>query len=223
MKDRSERKERGSVAVEAVFILPIAILSVVLLLYLSLFMYQRANLQAGLETTLVYYKNTLTDSYVTKNNTLTYEMADNSTMGKGNSYQAQEPLNPYRGMFGDQYGIESTEDFETYFESVTGKMLFSDNLIFSVDYTNYLVLKQIEVSVTQKIKTPIDFHILGIGNEFEISASAKVNVINHEEMIRNVDYAIDLLEDTKAGEIYNNISTKISQGYSKMKKVLTGE
>ena len=44
------KKERGHVAVEAVIILPIAVLSTLLLLYLALFLFQRASLQAALET-----------------------------------------------------------------------------------------------------------------------------------------------------------------------------
>ena len=63
----NRQKEKGHIAVEAIIILPIAVLSTLLLLYLSLFLFQRASLQAALETTLVYYKNTVTDTYVTKN------------------------------------------------------------------------------------------------------------------------------------------------------------
>lgn len=62
----NRQKEKGHIAVEAIIILPIAVLSTLLLLYLSLFLFQRASLQAALETTLVYYKNTVTDTYVTK-------------------------------------------------------------------------------------------------------------------------------------------------------------
>lgn len=220
MENTSRKRERGSVEVEAIIILPIAILSVVLLLYLSLFMFQRANLQAGLETTLVYYKNTITDSFVTKNEKLDYVENEESLMASGNSYKASSPLNPYRGMFGDSYGIEKKEDFETYFKSVVGNMLFDDNLTLTIDHSNYVVLKQIEVTATQTIEAPIDFSILGVDNEFEISATAKVNVIDHDDLVRNVDYAIDILEDTKLGEIYDNIASKVGEAYNKMKEVL---
>ena len=220
MEEKAKRREDGMVVVEAMIILPIAILSVVLLLYLSLYLFQKANLQAGLETTLVYYKNTITDSYVTQNEKLEYTESEKSQVASGNSFAADEPLNPYRGMFGDSYGLEDREDFEKYFNSVAGKMLFDDNLKLTIDHTNYLVLKQLEVTAVQTIKAPIDFSILGIDNEFEIMATAKVNVINHDDMIRNVDYAIDLLEDTKLGEIYNNIADKVREAYGKMKDLL---
>lgn len=56
-KTTNRNNQQASVEVEAVIILPIAVLSVVFLLYLSLFLFQRANLQAALETSIVYYKD----------------------------------------------------------------------------------------------------------------------------------------------------------------------
>ena len=165
MKKKNNRKECGSVAVEATIILPIAILSVILLLYLSLFMFQRANLQACLETTLVYYKNTVTDTYVTQNNTLEYTLTEESSMASGNSYSAKEPLNPYRGLFGDGHNLGDEDAFEAYFRSVAGNMLFDDNLTLTVDYSNYVIFKQLEVTATQIVDAPIDFSILGVDNE----------------------------------------------------------
>ena len=66
MQKRGESQERGYIVVEAAIILPLAILSALLLVYLSLFLFQRANLQSCLETALIYYKNTVTDTYVVK-------------------------------------------------------------------------------------------------------------------------------------------------------------
>lgn len=220
MKKHNLRNERGLVVVEATIILPIAILSVILLLYLSLFLFQKANLQACLETSLVYYKNTLTDTYVTKNSELEYTITENGTMASGNSYSATEPLNPYRGLLGDGHHMGDKEAFEAYFHSVSGKMLFDDDLKLTIDYSNYVILKQLKVTATQTVKAPIDFSILGVDNQYEISAAARVNVIDHDDMIRNVDYAIDIIEDTKLGELAKNFAAKFSNAYAKMKEVL---
>ena len=149
-----------------------------------------------------------------------YTESEKSQIASGNSFEANEPLNPYRGMFGDSYGLENSADFEKYFKSVAGNMLFDDNLKLTIDHTNYLVLKQLEVTAVQTIEAPIDFSVLGIDNKFEITATAKVNVINHDDMIRNVDYAVDLLEDTKLGEIYDNIADKVREAYGKLKEAI---
>ncbi len=220
MRTNNNRREAGMVVVEATIIYPVAILSVILLLYLSLFLFQRANLQACLETSLVYYKNTVTDTYVTKNNTLEYVRIEESTMAAGNSYSATEPLNPYRGLFGDGHHLGNQGDFETYFRSVAGDMLFDDRLTLTVDYNNYMFVKQLEVTAVQVVEIPLDLSILGIGNEYEISATARVNVVDHDDMIRNVDYAIDIVEDTKLGELTRNFAGKFSEAYGKMKEVL---
>lgn len=223
MPNKSENKEQGAVEVEAAVILPLACLSVFLLLYLSLFLFQRASLQACLETSLVYYKNTVTDTYVKKEEKLVYEPGEGSSIGVGNNYiekKDQEPLSPYRNMFGDGGDLNSQEGFETYFRSVAGKMLYDDNLKLSIDYSNYVILKQFEVTAVQKVSAPIDFKALGVGNEYTISATARVAVVDHDNIIRDVDYAIDLLEDTKLGEMAKSLASKVSEAYGKIKEVL---
>ena len=115
MLNKSENREQGAVEVEAAVILPLACLSVFLLLYLSLFLFQRASLQACLETSLVYYKNTVTDTFVKKKETLSDEDGEGSSIKLGNDYTEPVPLSPYRNMFGDGGGLNSEEGFERYF------------------------------------------------------------------------------------------------------------
>ncbi len=220
MRIHQKNREQGSAEVEAIIILPIAILSVAMLLYLSLFLFQRANLQACLETVLVYYKNTVTDTYVKKAGTVKYAQADNNYIGAGNSYSAAEPLSPYRGMFGDGGNLNSREEFEKYFRSVAGNMLFNRGLEVEIDYTNYVFLKQFEVTAIQDVSFPLDLSILGIGREYKISATARVAVADHDSTIRDVDYAIDILEDTKLGEIAKDFAEKVGKAFQKMKDIL---
>ena len=134
----NRQKEKGHIAVEAIIILPIAVLSTLLLLYLSLFLFQRASLQAALETTLVYYKNTVTDTYVTKNAEMEYTEGSDYQVGAGNSYSASRPLSPYRGMFGDGNNLNSQKDFEKYFKFIVklSQMADYDHRIFQ----SFLVL-----------------------------------------------------------------------------------
>ena len=63
-----------------------------------------------------------------------------------------------------------------------------------------------EVSVTQTLEAPIDFSILGVDNKMEITAHAKMNMVDHDDTIRNVDYVIDIVEDTKLGEMMKDIA-----------------
>jgi len=216
------KKEYGGIEVEAVFIMPIAILSTILLLYLSLFMFQRANLQAGLETALIYYKNAITDAHVTQNEEVSYVKTETSSLASGNSYAADEPLNPYRGLItlGLNREMENEEAFTKYFKSVAGGMLFDDDLVLDVKFTNYVLFKQMTVTATQTVESPISFEILGVDNTYEISATCMVNLVDHDDMIRNVDFVIDVVEDTKFGELVQDFGTKIKNGYDKFKEKL---
>ena len=220
MKVKDMRKEDGSVEVEATFILPIAILCVILLLYLSLILFQRANLQACLETSLIYYKNSVTDTFVTRNDEINYADEDDTYTGIGNSYSAKEPRNPYIGMYEGFGTLDSEGRFEMYFRSVAGKMLFDDNLTVTIDYTNYSLIKQFEVTAKQVVTSPIDFSIIGVDNEYEITATARVVVSDHDDTIRNVDYVIDILDDTAVGDMARNFASKVEEGYDKLKEIL---
>lgn len=217
---KREQKEQGAVEVEATIILPIAILSVILLLYLSLFLFQRANLQACLETCLISYKNVETDAYVKRNEGMSYEETEDSRIGTGNSYEVDGILLPYRGLFRNASKIEDPESFEKYFHSVSGSMLFNDDVQLTLDYTNYVIFKQLEVTATQDLAIPIDMSILGINGKFRVSAAARVSVIDHDDTIRNVDYAIDLIEDSPLGELAGNVAGKVAEYYNKIKEIL---
>lgn len=212
----NRRKEQGHIAVEAIILLPIAVLSTLLLLYLALFLFQRASLQAALETTLVYYKNTVTDTYVTRNSEMEYTEGEDYQIGAGNSYSAEYPLSPYRGIFGDNL----QKDYEKYFRSTAQRILYRDDLNLTIDKTNYILFNQFEVTATQMVSSPLDFSILGIDNQYKISATARVAVVDHDSLIRNGDYAISLIKDTKLGEMARNFAGKISAAYTKLKEIL---
>lgn len=213
-------KDQGAIEVEAIIILPLAILSVVFLLYLSLFLFQRANLQGALETSIVYYKNAVTDTYVTRNSEVTYRVAEGDNIGVGNSYEVTGPLNPYRGMFGDSQDLGSVSAFERYFYSVADNMLFNDDLSLTISYDNNLIADEFAVTAVQKVTFPMDLSMIGVGKEYEITAAARVAVIDHDALIRDADYAIDLVENTKIGEYARTIVEKVTEAYGRLKDFL---
>lgn len=212
-----KQQQKGAVEVEATFLFPIMILCIFLLLYLSLFLYQRANLQATLETSLLYYKNILTDTFVSKNEELAYQMDEGAYIGYANSYSAAAPLNPYRWVDGEYINVH---DFTTYFSSVAENMLFSENIEIKYDYSNYFLLKEIVVTVEQVMEIPINLEFLGIGNEYTISATGRMVAVDHEDTIRNIDYVISIVEDTQVGDFIKNISAKVQEYYGKFKEFL---
>ncbi len=214
-----DKNEQGDVVVEATIILPIAILCVIFLLYTSIFICQKALLQSALETSVVYFKNTLTDNYVSQNDVVTYTTGEDSVIAQGNSYKAEQPLNPYAKYFVGKKKLSQSE-FEKYFYSIAKNLLYKENLKLKIDYSNYILFKEIQVSAEQILEFPIDFSIIGISGDVDLSAAVRVAVVDHDELIRNTDYAIDVLEDTKAGEIAGKFASKVGEVYNKMRDCL---
>ena len=209
------KRENGEVVVEATIILPIAILCVILLLYISVFVCQKAMLQAALETSVVYFKNTLTDNFVEQREQVSYEEKEDGIGAIGNEYKTPEPLNPYQKFFLFNNKV-SKDEFIKYFKSVAGNLLFEDSLELDIHYANYILFK---VTAEQIVAFPIDFSLIGVGREVNLSATARVAVADHDELIRNIDFAIDALEDTKLGEIVKNLSSKVTGLYNKLKQL----
>ena len=222
MLNRNFEKQKGAIAVEATIILPIAVLSVLLLLYLSLIMFQRANLQSVLETAVVYYKTAVTDNFVEINSTVIYKTDEQTKQGQGNSYtaaSANAPINPYVGRH--QSATELENGFKNYFFSIASGLLFNkEDIKVSLDYSNYLITKQFEATAEQTIVMPLDFSIIGIDEEYTIKVTAKAAAVDNDAVIRNIDYTIYLLEDTEAGEFLKDIGTKAAETYNKFKEML---
>lgn len=216
------KNQKGDVVVEAAVIFPAAILMVIILLYLSIILFQKANLQAGLETALTYYKSTVTDMYVSAQKAAVYEAKDGTTSADGNTYNATTPINPYDELFGNLHKLNET-DFTAFFNSVAGNMLFPGEVEITFNYKNYVIYKELEASAVQTIELPIDFSFIGLDNKYTITANAKNAVSDHDDMIRNTDYAVALLKKNELGEAAFNIADKVRELYEKFSKLLASE
>ncbi len=216
------KNQEGDVVVEAAVIFPAAILIVIILLYLSIILFWKANLQAGLETALTYYKSSVTDMYVSVKKGAGYEVVDGTTSAEGNLYSAFSPINPYGELFGNVHELNET-DFTSFFNSVIGNMPFSGDVEIKFSYKNYIVYKELKASAIQTIKLPIDFSFIGLDNKYTITADAKIAVSDHDDMIRNTDYAVILLGKTKLGDAASNIVGRVKELYEKFTKLLASK
>ena len=147
-----------------------------------------------------------------------YTSDDTQRMGSGNSYEAKEVESPFSGMFD---GItpkgrsKNEEKFVTYVGTVLGKAL-----VGSEPKINGLVSDQIEATATQTVTFPIDLSIIGVGNTYQISAFARVSVVDSDGLINNVDFVIDVLTDTKLKELAEDFKGKVGEAYQKVKDLL---
>jgi len=191
LKDK-KKNENGAIEVEATLILPMVILITIILLYISLYVCQRAILQANLETAALYCKAQLTDNYVHADELMAVTQNEDTQSRKGSTYKVTGPLNPYR------ITKEPTkEQFSRLFFSEATNLYSRENLkITHFDVKNNLINKTIEVTVKQDFKLPIDFSYIGVGDHLVISATTKVVATDHDQLIRDIDYIADIMDKT---------------------------
>lgn len=209
------KSERGLAVVEATILLPFCIIMVIAVYYASIFMCQRANLQANLQNALIYYKNVESDTYVTANSTMDYSNSSNTVIAVGSGYSTPQELFPYR-FFGMKF---NKAGFESFFRSVCGHMFFDtgDNVVLEVDKTNFVIYKTITATATQTVQPAISLSMLGLSNEIVISVTGEVVVNDADDFIRNVDFVIDIINETWLGQKASGMVDQAVEWYNKFK------
>ena len=209
------KEEKGVAIVEATFLLPICFIAIIAMYYASIFLCQKANLQANLQTTLIYYKNAETDSFITAESAMNIAKNGNDVSSEGSVYEVSGKLFPYRF-----FGMNLNEkDFETMFRSISGYMFFDtgENVELSVEKDNYIVYKRIRATATQEVKPAISLSMVGIPDSLIISAACEVAVQDNDEFIRNTDFIIDMVSETVVGEKIISVIDNVSEYYDKFK------
>lgn len=213
--------EQGHTIVEATIVYPITMILFFVLLYGALFVCQRANLQANLEDALIYYKNVETDTYVTAGKEISFEVDGNTVSASGGQYGPTEKLDPYRHIFSSvmRKGMNET-DFKSFFLSSYKNMFFDDgnNILVTIKENDYLIYKKITATATQKLSSPINIASVGETNTLDINAEATVVVMDGDSMIRDVDFAKDLISQTTLGQKAAELVDKAVGFYNKIKE-----
>ncbi|MBQ8578915.1 MAG: hypothetical protein IJ449_13270 [Clostridia bacterium] len=211
-----KKDERGLAIVEAAILLPLCILMILAVYYAAIFLCQRANLQANLQNTLVYYKNVDSDCYVELADDMAYNLNSSTVEGTASSYGNTKVLFPYR-FFGLSF---KEEKFEKFFHSMSGYMFFDDgdDITLDVDTTNFIVYKTITATATQTVSPAINLSMVGIPSELTITASGEAVITNGDDFIRNTDLILDLLAETALGEKVMDMVDKVVEIYNNLKE-----
>lgn len=222
------KMENGNTIVEASIVYPITIFVFFVLFYSALFLCQRANLQANLEDALIYYKNVGTDTYVSVNDSMVFSNEGDTVAATGNEYRVTAKLNPYRRVgkaVTNAIGFKeiNSDDFSKFFHSSYGHMFFDNGNNVEVELvkvTDAILYKKITARATQTVQSPINIAIVGAKNSMVISAEATVVVVDGDDMIRDIDFAVDMVEKTKLGEAAKEVAGKAMGFYDDLKETL---
>lgn len=208
--------EKGVAVVEATLLLPFCIIMIIALYYAAIFLCQKANLQANLENSLIYYKNLESDTYVLASSAMAYNSEGGTVSAEGSSYGPTSYLFPYRFLT-----MKFSEaDFKSFFHSMCGYMFFDtgENVEITTKETNYVVYKEITATATQTVKPAISLEMVGMPDELVISATGTVVVSDTEDFIQNTDFVIDIVEDTSLGKAAGELVDKAVEFYNKFKE-----
>ncbi len=217
MKDLLNNKKGDSI-VEATILLPFCTLMIIAMYFAAIYVCQKANLQANLHNTLIYYKNIYSDTFVTVSDDVLYNQVDGKDILSGlNEYDNSQSKNPYRFFSMETPG----NDFENIFNIMCGHMFFEtpggENVTVDVKTTNYVVYQELTVDVHQTIKPAVDLRMVGITNDMNIDVSGTVVISDGDDFIRNMDFVIDLIEMTELGKKAKEIVKKAQGFYDKFK------
>lgn len=217
MKDLLKNK-RGDSIVEATILLPFCTIMIIAMYFAAIYICQKANLQANLQNTLIYYKNSYSDTFITVTDDVSYTQEEGKDVLSGiYKYDNSQIKNPYRFFSMDPPG----SNFESIFKKMCGHMFFEvpggDNVNVKVSTTNYVVYQSLTVDVHQTVTPAINLDMVGVDNKIDIDVSGTVVISDGDDFIRNMDFVIDLIEMTKIGKKAKELVGKAQGFYDKFK------
>jgi hypothetical protein len=188
--------------------------------FAAIYVCQKANLQANMQNTLIYYKNTYSDTFIGVADEPSYSQADGKDiMESVNKYDASKFKNPYRFFMMDKPG----SGFEKLFKTMYGHMFFAspdnENITVKVKTTNYVVYQALTVDVEQSFEPAVSLAMVGVDNKMNITVSGTVVISDGDDFIRNTDLVIDIIENTEIGKAAKEIVSDAVKVYEKFKDV----
>lgn len=96
-----------------------------------------------------------------------------------------------------------------FFDGVGTKYLSSENKKIC-EFQNHILYSTFVVQVNYEVQIPISYMDMSQPTIMRLKSRAEVPVSDTDEFIRNVDMAMDLLEETKAGQTIAGIFEKVT-------------
>lgn len=175
-------RNKGSIVVEAAIVIPIIILSIIAIIYMSYLVFQKAYLQSLADGTAergaAFWKNRYSNIETGKDYKICPEgmelywwLCDTSSSTKKNMLKAS--LERKAG----KYSVIKAAD-----RKVDACLL------------NYIVGKKVKVTIEETYRIPGAelLKIFGIKNNYKIKAVSEAMISDPDELIRNVDFLIDI-------------------------------
>jgi len=185
------KTKKGSTTVEAALIFPVIFLSIITLIYVSIFLYEKAYVKSladrAAERGAAIWKNPESDMYISlvklehfKDNDPYWKLYDSKEKLK------KKKIESYIGNSLNKYSILQSRDKDAPMNTT--------DIEYNVEVKNYIVYKKLSVTVKKNFKLPIGnmLSIFGIENTVVIQAKSEALINDPADFIRNTDFAIDM-------------------------------
>lgn len=181
---------RGGAVVEAAMLFPIIILICAALVLLSIYMPLRAAMQRSTQYAATALATERSDTWLRFDpDTMSYYWLDDR----------DELSNVYAALLGSLVGTQGddADDAEQTVLNLENKNILKPSSDLTVEFgvVNYIVYKEIVVTAKREIPTPLNLTMFGIPREIELVVTSTAVVQNGDEFIRNMDLAVDILDD----------------------------
>ena len=198
--------ESGVIIVEATFVFPIMLFSVLMLLYMGNVYYQQANLNAIVDIAAVQGAAHCADPML------------DDIISNGSVPTEYNDIQPYRYLFGLSDVETKIEDYVTSQFQSAGDGFFGSMAPVTVDceatFNNSVVMYSFTVEATYDIRVP--FRFMGSDPPIVVSLSSKATapVSDNAEFINNLDMALDYYESSGLSQKVSAVASKISEFFS---------
>lgn len=203
--------EEGYAVAEATILFPIILMTFAGLVLLSMYLPARAVLQRQTQIAATALATTQSDTWLEFDDRRLeyYWLNGNHT-----------PVNVYAALLSSFFKGDAQSRAEDVVRKLDEGSLVESvgDLTIECKINNYVIYKEIVVTATRKIPSPVDLSILKFPEEIEITVSSTAVVQNGDEFVRNIDLAAEFVDYIK--DKYNLDFSALSEWLDKAWKFL---
>lgn len=194
------KDEKGGAVVEATILFPIIIMIFAALVLLAMYLPTRGALQ---------YATQFAATAIATEKSDTWQSYDENS-GK---YTKKSKLNNvYISVIKSVLSSDETAKVTKIVEDKENTDIISPQGDLTVEYkvVNYVIYKEIVVTATRNIPMPVNLSFVKFPTEIPITVTSTAVVQNGDELIRNVDLAVDFIEYLDSKYNFSQIFEKIN-------------
>ena len=203
--------EEGYAVAEATILFPIILMTFAGLVLLSMYLPARAVLQRQTQIAATALATTQSDTWLEFDDRRLeyYWLNGNHT-----------PVNVYAALLSSFFKGDAQSRAEDVVRKLDEGSLVESvgDLAIECKINSYVIYKEIVVTATRKIPSPVDLSILKFPEEIEITVSSTAVVQNGDEFVRNIDLAAEFVDYIK--DKYNLDFSALSEWLDKAWKFL---